>query len=737
MMKTIEVPVSGMSCAACAVSVESTLKQTPGIQSAQVNYATQAATLVLDEAKTDLNQARKNVHEIGYELLIELHEKENVEELQKLAHRQLRKNTIAAGILAFPVFIIGMFWMSLPYGNWIMWALTTPVLFIFGRTFFINAYKQSKAKKANMDTLVALSTGIAYGYSTFNTFFPQWLEARGLDPHVYFETAAVIVFFILLGRMLESGAKAGTSEALKKLIGLQPKELTLVKDGKEILVPVSEAGTGDIVLVKPGQKIPLDGMVTEGESFVDESMLSGEPIPVTKQPGAEVFAGTINQKGSFQFSVSKTAADTLLASIITRVKQAQGSKAPIQKMVDKVTAVFVPAVLVVALITFLVWAFSGIDDAALRGMLSAITVLVIACPCALGLATPTAIMVGIGKAASMGILIKDAEILETGKKTDVLLLDKTGTITMGKPKVKEVIWQKGIDDSKLQSIFQGLESRSEHPLATAIAQHFNPSKSQLPFTNFQSATGKGVQAVHEGITYRIGTLKWLKSEGLMVQESFIQAGEKMLENGDIVVYMAEEKTLVGMVGISDQVREDSREAVASIQKMGIAVHMLTGDQEKTAAAVAAEVGIKKFQSGMLPQDKGKYIQALKKQGHVVAMAGDGINDSEALVLADLGIAMGAGTDIAMETAKATLMHSSLMDIPKLLQLSKDTVSTIRQNLFWAFIYNIIGIPLAAGVLYPVSGFLLNPMIAGAAMALSSVSVVSNSLRLKFKNQTKI
>ncbi|MFO7823741.1 MAG: heavy metal translocating P-type ATPase [Cyclobacterium sp.] len=736
-MKTIEVPVSGMSCAACAVSVESTLKQTPGIQSAQVNYATQSATLVLDEAKTDLNQAKKNVHEIGYELLIELHEKENVEELQKLAHRQLRKNTIAAGILAFPVFIIGMFWMSLPYGNWIMWVLTTPVLFIFGRTFFINAYKQSKAKKANMDTLVALSTGIAYGYSTFNTFFPQWLEARGLDPHVYFETAAVIVFFILLGRMLESGAKAGTSEALKKLIGLQPKELTLVKDGKEMLVPVSEAGTGDIVLVKPGQKIPLDGMVTEGESFVDESMLSGEPIPVTKQPGDEVFAGTINQKGSFQFSVSKTAADTLLASIITRVKQAQGSKAPIQKMVDKVTAVFVPAVLVVALITFLVWAFSGIDDAALRGMLSAITVLVIACPCALGLATPTAIMVGIGKAASMGILIKDAESLETGKKTDVLLLDKTGTITMGKPKVKEVIWQKEVDDNKLQSVFQALESRSEHPLATAIAQHFNPSKSRLPFTNFQSATGKGVQAVHEGITYRIGTLKWLKSEGIMVQESFIQAGEKMLENGDIVVYMAEEKTLVGMVGIADQVREDSREAIASIQKMGIAVHMLTGDQEKTAAAVAAAVGIKKFQSGMLPQDKGKYIQALKKQGHVVAMAGDGINDSEALVLADLGIAMGAGTDIAMETAKATLMHSSLMDIPKLLQLSKDTVSTIRQNLFWAFIYNVIGIPLAAGVLYPVSGFLLNPMIAGAAMALSSVSVVSNSLRLKFKNQTKI
>lgn len=735
-MKTIEVPVSGMSCAACALSIESTLKQSPGIKSATVNYATQAATLVLDDDNADLTQARKNVQDIGYELLIELHEKEHAEELQKLAHKQLRKNTIAAGILAFPVFIIGMFWMSLPYGNWIMWALTTPVLFVFGKSFFINAFRQSKAKKANMDTLVALSTGIAYMYSTFNTFFPQWLENRGLEPHVYFETAAVIIFFILLGRMLESGAKAGTSEALKKLIGLQPTELILIKDGKEKLSPVSDAGIGEIVLVKPGQKIPLDGLVTGGESFVDESMLTGEPIPVAKHDGEAVFAGTINQKGSLQFKITKTAADTLLASIISRVKQAQGSKAPIQKMVDKVTAVFVPTVLVVALITFLVWTFSGIDDAALRGMLSAITVLVIACPCALGLATPTAIMVGIGKAASMGILIKDAESLETGKKTDVLILDKTGTITRGTPKVKKVIWGNGGDEIKHQPIFQALESKSEHPLAAAIAQHFQAPKTQLPLTNFQSATGKGVQAVHEGKIYRIGTLKWLTSEGVAKDQSLIQTGEQMLEVGDIVVYMAVDNNLVGIVAIADQIKEESKKAIAAIQKMGITVHMLTGDQEKTAAAVASAVGIKIFQSGMLPEDKGKYIQKLKSQGHVVAMAGDGINDSEALVLADLGIAMGTGTDIAMETAKATLMHSSLMDIPKLLHLSQDTVNTIRQNLFWAFVYNIIGIPLAAGLLYPFSGFLLNPMIAGAAMALSSVSVVSNSLRLKFKHQTQ-
>ncbi|WP_162343435.1 heavy metal translocating P-type ATPase [Cyclobacterium salsum] len=731
MSKTVEIPVSGMSCAACAVSVETVLKETPGVQSASVNYATQAATLVFDEKTTDLNQARKNIHAVGYELLIDQQEKDSLEEVQKAAYKKLRRNTIASGILALPVFLIGMFWMEMPYGNYIMWFLTTPVLFVFGRAFFTNAAKQTKIGKANMDTLVALSTGIAYLYSTFATFFPQWLEGRGIVAHVYFETAAVIVFFILLGRMLEAGAKAGTSEALRKLIGLQPDRLIAIRDGKELSLPVKEVEIGEVIMIKPGQRVPLDGILEQGNSYVDESMLTGEPIPVEKKPGDTVYAGTINQKGSFIFKASVSASETLLAAIIDRVKQAQGSKAPIQKTVDKVTAVFVPVVLGLAVLTFFVWTFSGVEEAVVRGMLSGITVLVIACPCALGLATPTAIMVGMGKAASYGILIRDAESLERGKRTDSLILDKTGTITLGKPTVKTVKWKTGVDETQLSRVFQALESKSEHPLAAAIAQHFTSSDKSLGIENFQSETGKGVSARYEGKTYRIGTQNWLLSLEVGMEDDLIQSGQKALEDGSILVYLAVDASLVGWIAISDQIREDSAEAVATLEKMGITVHMLTGDQEKTAASVAQAVGIRHFQSGMLPQDKGNYIRELQKQGHKVAMVGDGINDSEALVLADLGIAMGAGTDIAMETAKVTLMHSSLKSVPQLLQLSTQTVRTIRQNLFWAFIYNIIGIPIAAGLLYPISGFLLNPMIAGAAMALSSVSVVSNSLRLKF------
>jgi Cu2+-exporting ATPase len=735
MSKTIEVPVSGMSCAACAVSVETLLKETPGVQSASVNYATQAATLVFDEAVADLNQAREKIHSIGYELLLDQQEKDDLAKTQRLAYHNLRKNTIASGLLALPVFLIGMFWMDLPYGNYISWVLTTPILFVFGRKFFSNALKQARLGKANMDSLVALSTGIAYLYSMFTTFFPEWLEARGISAHVYFETAAVIVFFILLGRMLESGAKAGTSDALRKLIGLQPDSLIAIRDGKEYTLPVGEVETGALILIKPGQRLPLDGIVEQGHSYVDESSLTGEPIPVAKKPGDAVYAGTINQQGSFTFTSTALASDTLLSTIISRVKQAQGSKAPIQKTVDRVTAVFVPAVLILAFITFLVWSFSGIEEAVLRGMLSGITVLVIACPCALGLATPTAIMVGMGKAASLGILIKDAESLERGKRVDVLVLDKTGTITEGKPKVNAVKWREGMEESALMPIFHALEAKSEHPLAAAIVQHFTPFAQPLTLTGFQSETGKGVLAHYQGKTYRLGTLSWLTSCGVDTEDTLLASGEKALEQGSILVYMAVDDRLAGWIAISDQIREDSKTAVASLRDMGIEVHMLTGDQEKTAAAVAAAVGIRHVKSGMLPQDKGAYLQDLQRQGHRVAMVGDGINDSEALVLADLSIAMGAGTDLAMETAKVTLMHSSLKGIPQLLKLSTQTVGTIRQNLFWAFVYNIIGIPIAAGVLYPVFGFLLNPMIAGAAMALSSVSVVSNSLRLKFKKIT--
>jgi Cu2+-exporting ATPase len=731
MRKSIEVPISGMSCAACAVSVESMLKATKGIKTASVNYATQSALISPEKEGLDLTEAKSNIQSIGYDLLIDINNQEDLDAVKAAELTQLKKNTLFAGILALPVFLIGMVWMNIPYANGIMWALTTPVLAIFGRSFFINAIKQFKKGHANMDTLVALSTGVAYVYSSFNTFFPQWLESRGMTPHVYFEAAAVIIFFILLGRLMESRAKAGTSEALKKLIGLQATNLIVIREGKQQVVSVSEVQIGETIMVKPGQKIPLDGIIFSGQTYVDESMLTGEPLPVNKNIGDTVFAGTINQAGNFEFKSNKIAADTLLASIISRVKQAQGSKAPIQKTVDKVTAIFVPAVLAIAVITFIIWAVFGTDDAFLRGMLAAITVLVIACPCALGLATPTAIMVGIGKAASKGILIKDAESLETGKKIDTLILDKTGTITEGKPGVKEVLWKAGLDPGPLMPVFRALEEKSEHPLAAAIAAWFAEKNESTDLTSFDTFTGKGVAGSYEEKEYAVGNLKWLQSKGIIIDEALSAAAENMLDKGDIVVYMAEEKHIVGVVALADKVRETSKAAIRKLNKMGITVHMLTGDQQKTAAAVAGQVGITHFQSGLLPQDKGEYIKKLQQKGHQVAMTGDGINDSEALVLADLGIAMGAGTDIAMETAQATLMHSDLMAITELLKLSKDTVATIRQNLFWAFIYNLIGIPIAAGLLYPISGFLLNPMIAGSAMALSSLSVVGNSLRLKY------
>lgn len=731
MSKSIEVPISGMSCAACAVSVESMLKETEGIQSATVNYANQSAIITLENEGVDLSVAKKNIQSIGYDLLININNQEDLEAIKSAELNLLKRNTLYSGLLALPVFLIGMFWMNFPYANIIMWTLTTPILAVFGRSFFINSVKQGKIGNANMDTLVALSTGVAYLYSSFNTFFPHWLESRGIEPHVYFEAAAVIIFFILLGRLMESRAKAGTSEALKNLIGLQPTDLIVIRDGEPIKMNVADVQPGETILVKPGQKIPLDGILTEGQSYVDESMLTGEPIALDKNIGDNVFAGTINQAGSFKFKSNKSKSDTLLSSIIARVKQAQGSKAPIQKTVDKVTGIFVPTVLAIAVITFIIWSLSGTEDATLRGMLSAITVLVIACPCALGLATPTAIMVGIGKAASKGILIKDAESLETGKKIDTLILDKTGTITEGKPGVKEVLWKSGIDSKALASIFYALEEKSEHPLAAAVTEHFAEEKTSIDLAEFSSFTGKGVLGKYADKTYYIGNLKWLESLGINIDKTLAQTAENILDNGDIVIYLAEDNQLVGVVSIADKVRETSKVAISKLRKMGIEVHMLTGDQKKTAASIAEKVGIDHFQSGMLPQDKGEYIKKLQQKGHKVAMTGDGINDSEALVLADLGIAMGAGTDIAMETAQVTLMHSDLMAISELLKLSKETVATIRQNLFWAFIYNIIGIPIAAGILYPISGFLLNPMIAGSAMALSSLSVVGNSLRLKY------
>ncbi|UCS94822.1 heavy metal translocating P-type ATPase [Echinicola marina] len=728
--KKNEWPVTGMSCAACATSIENTLKKQTGVRSANVNFANHTAILEL-EKNTDPKALQKAVRESGYDMIIDNIAEQDLEALQLKAYKSLKKNTIASGILAFPVFVIGMFFHEIPYGNYIMWTLTTPVLFIFGRQFFINALRQLKHRQANMDTLVALSTGVAYLYSSFNTFLPEWLSQRGIDPHVYFEAAAVIVFFILLGRMLESGAKAGTGQALKKLMGLQADEVTVISGGNEQIKKTAEVGIGELVLVKPGQKIPLDGKIISGNSHVDESMLTGEPIPVDKQKGDQVFAGTINQAGSIKFEVEKAGGDTFLSQIIQRIKEAQGSKAPVQKLVDKITAIFVPIVISIGLVALLVWGFSGIEDSWLHGMLAFITVLVIACPCALGLATPTAIMAGIGKGASMGMLIKDAESLEIGPKIDTILLDKTGTITVGKPVVQEILMSPtltGVEDDL--AIFLAMESESEHPLAEAVVQYLSKSYQKSAIDKFQSHTGKGVSALsNDNKLYTIGQKDWLVSKGVKTCNWMDEFEERHLEKGNIVIYLAKENQFIGIISIADQIKKSSTKAITQMKEMGLEVHMLTGDQEKTAAALAEKVGIDHFKAKMLPEDKGNYLKALQANGKTVAMVGDGINDSEALALADLSIAMGKGTDIAMDVAKVTLIHSDLLQIPQMLSLTKKTVKTIRQNLFWAFIYNIIGIPIAAGILFPAFGFLLNPMIAGAAMALSSVSVVTNSLRL--------
>lgn len=724
-----EVPVTGMSCAACAISVEKTLAKNAGVKSAAVNYANQSAWIEWDEKSISLEALQKDVQESGYDLLIEDKDVDDLEDIQNQAFKKLKKRTLFAGILALPVFLIGMFWMTMPYANFIMWALTTPVLFVFGNQFFRQAWILAKKGQTNMDTLVALSTGIAYVYSTFNTFFPEFLESRGIEPHVYFEAAAVIVFFILLGKTLESGAKSGTGAALKKLMGLQPQELTVLENNREINKKTIDVGVGEIILIKPGQKIPLDGNVLEGDSYVNESMLTGEPIPVLKKKGAKVFAGTINQTGSFTFAAEQVGNNTLLSQIIQRVKAAQGSKAPVQKLVDKAASIFVPTVLVIGLVTLLIWGFSGAEDAWLRGMLAMITVLVIACPCALGLATPTAIMAAMGNGAQMGVLIKDAESLEKGKKIDTLVLDKTGTITEGKPQVTAVYHGEKWEGTTAQT-FAALESRSEHPLAKAIVENLVTSEEKKELDTFKSFTGKGVMGTFQGNDYRVGNWKWLGAQGINPDLSLIKKADEASNEGATVVFAAKNMDLVAAFKIQDPVKADSLTAIQELKEMGITLHMLTGDQQKTAAWVAREVGIEYFKAEVLPQEKAAYIQKLQAQGKKVAMAGDGINDSEALSLADLSIAMGQGTDIAMDIAEVTLVQSELSKIPRTLELTKKTVKIIRQNLFWAFIYNIIGIPIAAGVLYPAFGFMLNPMIAGAAMALSSVSVVTNSLRLR-------
>ena len=728
-------PVLEMSCAACAVSVESILKATDGVKDAAVNFANQTAWVEYNEAAVNPTDLQNAVRSIGYDLVVNVEHPEEVQEKAQQQHlREIKTRTIWASVLAFPVVIVGMFFMDWEYASYFSLILSAPVVSFFGRSFFINAWKQARFGKANMDTLVALSTGIAFVFSLFNTFFPEFWHSRGLHAHVYYEAAAVIIVFISLGKFLEEKAKSSTSSAIRKLMGLQPKTVKVIEDGKEREVPVASVKVGNIVQVHPGEKIAVDGTVTNGSSYVDESMISGEPVPVEKVSGQKVFAGTINQKGSFQFEATKVGEGTVLGHIIRMVQQAQGSKAPVQKLADNIAAIFVPLVILISAVTFILWLILAQENAFTHALLTSVTILVIACPCALGLATPTAIMVGIGKGAENNILIKDAESLELAHKVNVIILDKTGTITEGKPTVTDIFWRADrVLQSDLSNILYTIESQSEHPLGQALATKLLESHSEkVVLTDFTSYTGVGVEANHNNIKYAVGNRRLVDSHDIPIEAALDSIVTKLEAQAKTVVYFINDKQLLALIAIADKIKESSKEAIASIKRKGIDVYMLTGDNEETARAVSEQVGIFHYKAHLMPADKADFIKSLQKKGKVVAMVGDGINDSHALARADVSIAMGKGSDIAMDVAKVTLITSDLRSVAKALNLSTNTVRGIRQNLFWAFVYNLIGIPLAAGILYPVNGFLLNPMIAGAAMALSSVSVVSNSLRLRLK-----
>ncbi|HEU4472700.1 MAG TPA: heavy metal translocating P-type ATPase [Flavisolibacter sp.] len=728
-------PVLNMSCASCASSSQSILENTPGVVGVAVNYANATAQVEYVPTITGPQNLKAALQGIGYDLMIDETEeaKDALEDIHRKKFDALKKRTVASIVLSIPLVAIGMFFMDIPYANYIMWALATPIVLLLGKQFFIGAWKQAKHRSANMDTLVALSTGVAYLFSVFNTVYPQYWHSRGLHAHVYFEAAAVVIAFILLGKILEEKAKGNTSSAIKKLMGLQPRTVTAVHHGgHQMEMPIGSVKPGDTLLVKPGEKIAVDGRVSKGISFVDESMISGEPVPIEKKPGDGVFAGTINQKGSFEFTADKVGGDTILAQIIKMVQQAQGSKAPVQKLVDKIAGIFVPIVILIAVLSLLAWVILGGENSFTQGLLALVTVLVIACPCALGLATPTAIMAGIGKGAENGILIKDAESLQLAEKINAIVLDKTGTITEGRPELASMRWRTGVDETGLSNLLLSIEQRSEHPLAEAVVSHLKQRNARsLSLDHFESITGKGVKAIYAGREYFLGSPALLKSEQIKIEPGLQQSADEWLARAQTVIWLADEKDALAAIAIADKIKQTSVEAVSRLKAAGIDIYMLTGDNQFTAKAIAQQAGIHHYQAEVSPAGKAAFIKELQHQGKTVAMVGDGINDSNALAQADVSIAMGRGSDIAMDVAKMTIISSDLSRIPEAISLSKKTVSTIRQNLFWAFIYNLVGIPVAAGILYPFTGFLLNPMMAGAAMALSSLSVVFNSLRLKW------
>lgn len=724
-------PVLGMSCASCAARVDKTLNGLPGVYQATVNYATAVAQVEYNPEVCSDATLQSAVQDAGYDLLVDTGEDvaDKAEEIRLTRYRKIKRRTVAALLLSLPIMIISMFFEDISSLKYVLWILATPVVFGLGREFYINAWRQLKHGTSNMDTLVAVSTGIAYTFSVFNLLFPDFWLSRGIEPHIYFEAASVIIAFILLGRLLEERAKQNTSTAIKKLIGLQPKTVTIIVDSDERTVPITAVQKGDTILVKPGERIAVDGMVVKGESYVDESMLNGEPVPLHKQSSEKVFAGTINQKGTFRFVADKIGSDTMLAQIIRMVQDAQGSKAPVQKLVDRIARFFVPAIISISIIAFVAWIFLAPTNGFTNGLLAMVTVLIIACPCALGLATPTAIMVGIGKGAEKGILIKDAQSLEIAQKIDTIILDKTGTITAGHPVVVESLWENGFEHSR--KILYSLEKLSEHPLSDAVVNTLQNEK-EISIDKFENVPGKGVKGMVGNRTYYAGNLSLLNDNHITIASHLQELANKWTQEAKTLVWFADSTQAIAAIALTDEIKQTSAQAISQLQEMGVEVYMLTGDNAISAQAISRKVGINHYKAGVLPNEKAQFIKELQANGKKVGMVGDGINDSAALAQADLSIAMGQGSDIAVDTAMATILSSDLLKIPETIRLSQLTIKTIYQNLFWAFIYNLIGIPIAAGIFYSVNGFLLNPMWASAAMAFSSVSVVLNSLRLKRK-----
>lgn len=747
-MDNLILQLRGMSCASCASTVEKVIQAVPGVIECQVNFGAEQATVQYNPQQTGLEQIQSAVAKAGYQASVfqEIGDDDNEKTFRQAELRELKRKIWVGGIISvllMSAMIPGIFGLNLPLisiglGNpWLQLILTTPVMFWCGRSFFIGGGQAFKRHTATMDTLIALGTGVAYLYSLFVTLFPHFFATEGVMPHVYFEIAATVITLILLGRLFETIAKGETSEAIRKLIGLGAKTARVIRNHQEVDIAIAEVVLGDIVLVRPGEKVPVDGEIIEGSSTIDEAMVTGESVPVKKQTGDEVIGATINQTGSFKFRATRVGKDTVLAQIVKMVQQAQGSKAPIQKLADQVTAWFVPGVIAIAILTFIIW-FNVMGNLTLA-MITTVGVLIIACPCALGLATPTSILVGTGKGAENGILIKGADSLELAHQIKTIVLDKTGTLTQGKPTVTDFVTINGIAENNeldLLRLAASLEKNSEHPLAEAVIRY--AQSQQVNFAQvqeFKAIAGSGVQGIVEGKRVQIGTQRWLEELGIPTQklENYQQTWENTKKT---VIWIAIGGQIQGIMGIADALKPTSVATVKALKKMGLEVVMLTGDNQATADAIAQEVGIVRVLAQVRPEQKAAKIQALQGEGKIVAMVGDGINDAPALAQADVGIAIGTGTDVAIAASDITLISGDLQGIVTAIQLSRATMQNIRQNLFFAYIYNVAGIPIAAGVLFPIFGWLLSPIIAGGAMACSSISVVTNALRLR-KFQPKV